>query len=319
MVRIAGSSGPSPPLLVEPVAALASAVSGEDPARVEPAERAERCSAPPGRAAFPGAAAAVACASAAAADPSGPCAASARLTDGAIAPRLPPEPRPPEPEPPEPRPPEPEPPEPEPPEPRPPEPEPPEPRPPEPPDVPTPPDPPDRCELPPPGLIVLVGRPPVAVGTLSTYWATPEFPGGEIAWLCASAGTDAPSARISVKSTRLITKCLRLGRLGADSRARKASRFIRTGAVPRSARGSPAGERCVCPPASVRRTLRSVAPPVTADPLRGCSELDRAQAARHAQARPSPPARSVGPQPLQSCHVARDHLARRDHRDLDRR
>jgi hypothetical protein len=257
MVRIAGSSGPSPPLLVEPVAALASAVSGEDPALVEPAERAERCSAPSGRAAFPGAAAAVACASAAAADPSGPCAASARLTDGAIAPPLPSEPEPPEP--------------------RPPEPEPPEPEPPEPPDVPTPRD---RCELPSPGLIVLVGRPPVAVGTLSTYWATPEFPGGEIAWLRASAGTDAPSARISVKSTRLITKCLRLGRRWADSRGRQVSRFIRTGAVPRSARGSPAGERCVCPPASVRRTLRSVAPPVTADPLRGCSELDGEQAAR---------------------------------------
>ena len=52
--------------------------------------------------------------------------------------------------------------------------------PPEPPAPPEPCEPPEPCDPPPTGCTVLVGRLPPAVGIVSSYWLTPEFPGGAI-------------------------------------------------------------------------------------------------------------------------------------------
>jgi len=130
-----GSTGPSPPLLVEPVAALTRLVRGDEPFPLEGADTEEGVPPPALGAAGRGWVGAVACASPAAATPAGPCAASARAVEGATGPLPPPLPPPPPPEP---------------------------------------------CEPPPTGWTVLVGLLPAAVGIVSSYWLTPELPGGAI-------------------------------------------------------------------------------------------------------------------------------------------
>ena len=138
-----GSSGPSPPPLVEPLSALRTLVDGDDPWPPDVGALDSR-RAPPEWPAGRARRGAVAAASAAVASPVGPCLARARWVDAAIAPP-PVEPGPP-------------------------------PVPPRPPATPT-----------PPGWTVFVGWPPSAVGTVSTYWPTPEFPGGAILWTRACA------------------------------------------------------------------------------------------------------------------------------------
>lgn len=132
-MRMIGTAGPKP-VLVEPDRPLNSVLSGEAPllVLVEAAEERDRGGAgAAGRVRL----GAVACASDAAAAPSGPWAASAccvepdREPPALVLPPLPP---------------------------------------------------PELCEPPATGCTVFVGRPPPAVGTVSTYWPTPEFPGGAI-------------------------------------------------------------------------------------------------------------------------------------------
>jgi hypothetical protein len=149
-----GSSGPRPPLLEEPVSALTTLETGEDPGAVL---------APPlfaGRA-EPGA---VASASAAALRPALPCLSSARSVDVLI---VPPE------------------------------------------------DPPPW--VPPAGTMVLLGRLPFAVGTSSWYWLTPEFPGGAIVRIFASAPAGSMSNTNSPITALLIENSLRSRRAEADS------------------------------------------------------------------------------------------------------
>jgi len=62
------------------------------------------------------------------------------------------------------------------------------------PELPEPPPPPPAEAAPPPEWIVPVGRPPLAVGTFSTYWLTPEFPGGAIRCVRAPLPTPCPNA-----------------------------------------------------------------------------------------------------------------------------
>jgi hypothetical protein len=197
---MSGSSGPRPPLLDEPVSDLITLVAGEPPSPLEAGDEeglgvSVGATRPEGFAA----AGAVARARAAAAAPVGPWDASARAVEDGIAPR----PAPPaEPEPPEP----------------PAEPPPTEPPPPAEP-VPPPWDAPDRWD-PPPGWTVLVGWLPPAVGMVSTYWFTPEFPGGAIVRVWALAGAAASNAITTMTPQRLhtlITSWIRSWPPGADT------------------------------------------------------------------------------------------------------
>jgi hypothetical protein len=115
---------------------------------------------------------AVASASAAAATPAGPCAASACWVEAGIAPPPPDAPPPVLP-------------------------------PPVPPPLEVPPGPPGWLEEPLTGCTVFVGRPPPAVGTTSTYWPTPEFPGGASVRLEASAEAGSAKKIASAIATRL--------------------------------------------------------------------------------------------------------------------
>jgi len=181
-----GRSGPSPPLLDDPASDLSTLAAGEPPLPLEADETEE------GFAIFVdaarldrfAAAGAVARASAAAAPPVAPRDASARAVEEGIAPEsAPPEP-PTEPLPP-----------------------------PEPPPW----DPPYTLD---PGWTVLVGWPPPAVGMLSTYWFTPEFPGGAIVLVWALAGAAATNATDTATPQRLhpvIISSIRLTRAGADT------------------------------------------------------------------------------------------------------
>lgn len=154
-----GSSGPSPPLLEDPVSALTTLETGEDPEVWLP-PTVFTAGGPAGRPMR----GAVAWASAAAFRPALPCLSSARTVDGLSAPLEDPGPF-----------------------------------------------------VPPPGAIVLLGWLPFAVGTSSWYWLTPEFPGGAIVPLAATALVGSTSDTSSAITARLIENSLRSRRAQADS------------------------------------------------------------------------------------------------------
>jgi hypothetical protein len=178
-----GRNGPSPPPLVEPLNALNTLAAGDDPSLVDAAETDEAGRGELGRAECDGRDGAVASASAAAATPAGPCAASARWVEAGIAPPPPPLPPPALP-------------------------------PPAPPPLEVPPGPPGWLAEPLTGCTVLVGRPPPAVGTVSTYWLTPEFPGGARVRPDASAEAGTASTMASAIATRLTNGNTFDGRVG---------------------------------------------------------------------------------------------------------
>ena len=99
-IRTMGRSGPSPPPLVEPLNALNTLAAGDDPPLADAAETDEAGPVELGRADGRGRDGAVASASAAAATPAGPCAASACWVEAGIAPPPPALPPPPPPPPP---------------------------------------------------------------------------------------------------------------------------------------------------------------------------------------------------------------------------
>jgi hypothetical protein len=177
-IRTMGKKGPSPPPLVEPLNALNTLAAGEDPPPADSAETDEAGRVELGRAIGRGRDGAVASASAAAATPAGPCAASACWVEAGIAPPPPALPPPP------------------------------------PPPLDVPPGPPGWPEEPLTGCTVFVGRPPPAVGTVSTYWPTPEFPGGASVRPDASAEAGTARTRASAIATRLTNRNTFDGRPG---------------------------------------------------------------------------------------------------------